>query len=137
MPAVGDYLRSVLFKLTVAGGALDSKPPAVWTAASPVQFAVTPALDVPGEPETLLQVSGANTPDPSSTPRGVVLLGTLTVNVASAGLVAISGVILSMESVSTAECGHHPFAPCVTRGSPSWRDAWLALLACRLTCPLA
>ena len=104
VPAVGDYLRSVLFKLTAAGGMLDSAPPAVWTAASPVQFAVTAALDLPGEPETLLQVSGANTPDPGSTPRGAVLLGTLTVNVASAGLAAITGVILSMESVASAGC---------------------------------
>ena len=82
MPQPGAYLRSVLLKITAASGSLSTAPPGHWASATPIQFPVTAATDVPGEPQTLAIISGANVPDAASSSRGVVELGTLHAQVA-------------------------------------------------------
>ena len=104
MPRPGDYLRSILLKITTSSAALDSSDVS-WTPASPVRFAVTAkAGDIPGEPRTLALISGANVPSEASSRRGEVELGTLHVRAREAGLALLSGEILSIESVSTIDC---------------------------------
>ena len=107
-PAEGHYLRSVSLKVVVLGeGAvpLNSAPPAIWEATLG-GFPVTAATDVPGEPSTLLVLSGASVPSGISH-RGEVELGVLSVVApvgTAASLALLSVEILSLESVADETC---------------------------------